>query len=210
MKHLFFHLSLWDAYFMIKLHNPLKYRKMKKYIKFVVPVFFIVFISCGSSKKTGSTDTWILNKLITEQAFEIESRWAQPMATGAYSQAVNGLLPPGSTAGQINLIGNTNYLKMEKDSLSAYLPYFGERQMGGNYGATKGGIEFKGIPEDLEITSTDKSGYNIRFSINDKENKSENYKVYIQVYPDLNANVVINSSQRLSIRYRGVAMPLQK
>lgn len=196
---------------MIKLHNPLKYRKMKKNIKFVIPVFLFVFISCGSSKKTASTDAWMLNKLITEQqAFEIESRWAQPMATSAYNQAVNGLLPPGSTTGQINLIGNANYFKMEKDSVSAYLPYFGERQMGGNYGGTKGGIEFKGAPEDIEITPTDKNGYNIRFSINDKENKSENYKVYIQIFPDLNANIVINSSQRLSIRYRGVAMPLQK
>lgn len=183
---------------------------MKTYIKFIVLALSFSFISCGSSQKTNSTDKWILNNLITEQTFEIESRWAQPMTTGAYSQAVNGLLPPGSTVGQISLIGNSNYLKMEKDSVSAYLPYFGERQMGGNYGGTNGGIEFEGVPEDLEITPTNENGYNIRFSINHKESNSENYKVFIQIFHDLNANVVINSSQRLGIRYRGVAMPLQK
>lgn len=183
---------------------------MKKYMKFIVPVLSFIFISCGSSQKTNSTDNWILNNLITEQTFEIESRWAQPLATGAYTQAVNGLLPPGSTAGQINLMGNSNYFKIMKDSVSAYLPYFGERQMGGNYGGTNGGIEFDGVPEDLEITPTDKNGYNIRFSINDKENNIENYKVFIQIFKDLNTNMVISSSQRLSIRYRGVAMPLQK
>src|SRR5690606_7693517 len=117
---------------------------------------------------------------------------------------------PGSTAGQINLVGNTNYLRMDKDSISAYLPYFGERQMGGNYGGTNGGIEFEGVPKNLKITPTDKNGYNISFSINDKENNPENYRVYIQIFHDLNANMVISSSQRLSIRYRGVAMPLQK
>src|SRR5690606_34557078 len=125
---------------------------MKKYIKFIVPVLFIIFISCGSTPKTNSTDNWILNNLIAEQSFEIESRWAQPMTTNAYNQAVNGLLPPGSTAGQINLVGNTNYLRMDKDSISAYLPYFGERQMGGNYGGTNGGIEFEGVPKNLKIT----------------------------------------------------------
>lgn len=180
---------------------------MKKYIAFIISV---VFISCGPSQKTDSRDPLILTNLITKQAFDIESRWAQPMATSAYNQAVNGLLPPGSTTGQINLVGNTNYLRVIKDSVSAYLPYFGERQMGGNYGGTNGGIQFEGIPEDLEITPTDKNRYNIRFSINDKENNSENYKVYIEIFYDLNANIVINSSQRLSIRYRGVAMPLQK
>ena len=199
------------AYFMFKFLNPLKYFKiMKKYIIFIVSVLSFVFLSCGSSQKTDSRESLILNNLITKQTFEIESRWAQPMATNAYNQAVNGLLPPGSTTGQINLIGNSNYFKMEKDTVSAYLPYFGERQMGGNYGSARGGIEFNDVPEDLEIRPTDKSGYNIRFSINDKENKAENYKVYIQIFHDLNANIVINSSQRLSIRYRGVAMPLQK
>src|SRR5688572_13994282 len=103
---------------------------MKKYIKFIALVLCFTFINCGSSQKTNSTDNWRLNNLITEQSFEIESLWAQPMATTAYNQAVNGLLPPGSTSGQINLIGNTNYLRIVKDSASAYLPYFGERQMG--------------------------------------------------------------------------------
>ncbi|SRR5690606_11256246 len=183
---------------------------MKKYIIFVVTTSALVFFNCGPSQKTNSTDNWILNNLITDQTFEIESRWAQPMTTNAYNQAVNGLLPPGSTTGQINLMGNANYLKMVKDSVSAFLPYFGERQMGGKYGGANGGIEFAGVPKDLNITSTEKNGYNIQFTINDKENHSENYKVYIQIFQDLNANMVISSSQRLSIRYRGVAMPLQK
>lgn len=183
---------------------------MKKHIHLIGLFLSFLFISCVSSKKTESTDNWILNNLISEQSFEIESRWAQPMTTGAYTRAINGLLPPGSSAGQINLIGNTNFLKMEKDSVSAYLPYFGERQLGGNYGGSNGGIEFEGVPKDLEITPTDKKGYHIRFSIEDKENNSENYNVYIQVFRDMNANMIISSSQRLSIRYRGIVMPLQK
>lgn len=172
--------------------------------KYIVGVVFLIQINCMSQKKEAPQSNQLLNKLITEKVFEIESQWALPMTTSAYSQVANsGLLPPGSSAGRVSIIGGSNYFRMQKDSVFAYLPYFGERQMGGGYGSNNGGIQFEGIPKKLEITVNKKGGYNIKFSIDDKENITETYKVYIKVSNNLNTNMSISSNQRLSIKYRG-------
>lgn len=40
------------------------------------------------------------------------------------------LFPPGGTVSRIDLTSNANYSEVHGDSISVYLPYFGERQMG--------------------------------------------------------------------------------
>lgn len=174
---------------------------MVQYIRFVVVT--LILISCGtSSKKIASSEA--LNKIITENSFEVKLRSAQPRLTNSYAEVVNsGLLPPGSNAGQIIITGDGNYFRKQKDSVFAYLPFFGERQMGGGYGNVNGGIEFKGAPEDLEMIANNRGGYDINFSINDKNYHTENYKVYIKLHNNLNASIVISSSQRTGIRYSG-------
>lgn len=177
---------------------------MIKYSKYIVGVIFLIQINCMSQKKEINQNNQLLNKLIVERVFRIEFQWAYPMITSAYSKVVNsGLLPPGNSPGHVNIVGNSNYFRMQNDSVSAYLPYFGERQMGGSYGSNNGGIQFEGVPEKLEITVNKKGGYNIKFSINDKENITENYNVYIEITTKLNANLNINSNQRLNIKYKG-------
>lgn len=134
--------------------------------------------------------------------FEIRSDWALPLATNSLNSIANaGLLPPGSSAGQISLIGNANYVKVMGDSLSVYLPYFGERQMGGGYNSDGAGIEFIGVPKKMEITKDkEKQRYDIRFEF---KKDSENFMVIITLLPNLQSTININSSQRFPIRYSG-------
>lgn len=160
-------------------------------------------MSCGSAKTMGTeAKRQRLDELVSKKSFIIESDRAMPMATNSLNSISNaGLLPPGSSASQISLIGNSNYLKIMGDSIAVYLPYFGERQMGGGYDNDGPGIKFEGIPEDMEINKDEgKQRYDIRFKMTDD---SETFNVNVTLYPNLNSMINVNSSQRFPIRYSG-------
>ncbi|WGH76460.1 DUF4251 domain-containing protein [Tenacibaculum tangerinum] len=175
---------------------------MKRYV-ILISVVFILF-GCAASKKVTQAEINYLDTLIKSKSFTIDSEWAEPQVTNAIMQIANaGMLPVGSNAGSINLVGNSNFFKMKKDTVAAYLPYFGERHMGGSYGGRNTGIEFEGIPEELTISEGKENSYRIRFRISDKNTPTEAYTVLVQVFPSLSSTIYINSSQKNSIRYRG-------
>ena len=132
-----------------------------------------------------------------------------PLTTNSLNQISNaGLLPPGSVANRINLIGNANYLRIKGDSISAFLPYFGERQLAGGYNNNNVGIQFNGIPKEYSVTKDEKKQqHNIRFNIN---NNTENFQVYITVFPNMTATMNINSSHRFAISYSGFVSSIEK
>ena len=182
--------------------------KMRK-VFFVLGLLAVVW-SCGSSKKTvdSSMQSQALNQMVEQKSFQIVSEWAQPMNTNAMNSiASSGLLLPGNSGSNISLIANPNYLKMMGDSVAAYLPYFGERQLSGGYG-TENSIKFKGLPDKLEVSrNSKKETYSIGFTIKEK---SEVYQVTVTLFNSLASHITINSSQRNFIRYIGKVSELPK
>ena len=176
---------------------------MKKAI--VILSVFLMLLGCASTKTdTSISSTKMLDDLVTQKSFKIESDWAQPQVTNSLSSVLNaGLLPPGSSASMISLTGNSNYVKIKGDSITGYLPYFGERQMGGSYGNTGTAIQFDDIPDNYEVTKGKKNSYLISFKIRDKTNQPEGYSVNIELFSNLTSTINVNSSHRFSIRYRG-------
>lgn len=172
--------------------------------KILFSIIVVVLVACGSSnQKYGAETGKILDGLIESKSFEITSSWAQPLMTSAMQQLGNaGLFINGSTAGNIDISRHTNYLKMENDSVKAILPFYGERQFGGGYNNASG-IEFEGIPDNLQISRGKGNSYEIRFKINDKNTNTEQYQVYIKLLSDLSSTININSSNRSNIQYRG-------
>lgn len=171
---------------------------------------FAVLWSCGSSQKAGdsSVKSQVLEQLVEKKSFQIVSEWAQPMNTNAMNSiAASGLLLPGNSGSNISLIANPNYLKVMGDSVAAYLPYFGERQISGGYGAGSA-IEFKGLPDKMEVSQNSKKAtYTIGFTIREK---SEVYQVTLTLFNSLAGHITINSSQRNFIRYIGKVSELPK
>ena len=161
-------------------------------------------MSCGSSSKIvePTAESRLLDQWVSEKDFEITSEWAIPMLTNSMTQISSaGLFPPGSTANRINITGNNNYLKVNGMEVEASLPYFGERQVGGGYGNTNTGIEFIGRAEQYEsIKDEEKLRHQINFRI---KNNTEVFDVAITLYPNLKSEIIVNSSQRLVIRYEG-------
>ncbi|MFD0932225.1 DUF4251 domain-containing protein [Psychroflexus salinarum] len=174
----------------------------------IIFVGIFTMMSCGTSREVSAEDKSRLDQIINNQFFKIEAQFARPLTTNALSQIANaGLLAPGDNASRINLQGNSAYLKFEGDTVSADLPYFGERQMGGGYSRNTG-IEFEGVPKDLEIEKdADKNFYNIKFNISDE---TENYQIVLKLYPSLDAFININSSQRFPIRYDGTLKAIKE
>jgi len=169
-----------------------------------------VLWSCGSSQKTAisAIESQVLEQLVEQKSFQIVSEWAQPMNTNAMNSiASSGLLLPGNSGSNISLIANPNYLKMMGDTIAAYLPFFGERQLTAGYGVGNA-IEFNGIPDKLEISqNSKKKTYTLLFTIKEK---SEVYQVTVTLFNSLASHITINSSQRNFIRYVGKVSELPR
>lgn len=173
---------------------------------FLIGFFVVLCWSCSGTKPIASNTS--LDAMVASQRFEIISQWVSPMLSrGVMAISNSGLLAPGSTAGRIDLTGNQNFLKVKDDTISAYLPYFGERQMGGGYNSNSA-VEFKGVPNTFEMTQDPlKKNHTMRFTITEK---SENYLVFVTIMPDLSTTISINSSQRDAINYYGQAKSIQE
>ncbi len=177
---------------------------MKTRIGLLILVLGGMLGSCGSAPKAlvGSDESTEVDRLVKERAFRIESDWARPLTTSSLNQVSNaGLLPAGSTASRINLIGNPNYLDLNGDRVNAYLPFYGEQQMGLARTRIDNAIKFEGVPEDLTIEETeDRSAYEMRFNIKDV---TESYRVTVLLYPNKRTLISVFSSHRFPMKYEG-------
>jgi len=181
-----------------------------KFYNFTIICLLAIFISCSSHQKTmeASAKKEQLKEFITKKQFEIVSNFAIPRASAAYSQVVNsGLLGVGNSSNTVNLSGNSNYLRMHGDSISIELPFFGDRQFGGGYGADSG-ISYDGLYTDYKETyDSDKESYTLSFQTS---KATDNLQFTINMYASLRTTIFMNSTNRSSISYDGHVGKLPK
>ena len=132
-----------------------KVLKMKLFHLFVC-LSMLVLTACNSTKTVISQENLdAFNNLVASQNFEIESDWLYPQASMALQQVLNsGILSGGNNANSVSLIGNSNFLKISGDSISSYLPFYGERQMNVSYGGSDSTIEFEGTVKNYKAEKT--------------------------------------------------------
>ena len=159
-----------------------------------------ILFGCSTSK-TAISDSHAIHSLVASKQIEFTATSANPTVTQSLNAVANsGLIPPGSTISRIDLMGNGNYLKIFGDSVSANLPYYGERQFGGGYGSATG-IEFNGLPDNYtQEFNSDKQKYTISFQVTDT---SDRYTIYIDIYPSKSSVVSVNMANRNAIQYNG-------
>lgn len=169
------------------------------------PVLALILVSmlvlgCSSTQKVVLVNAEI-DQMMAQKAFEITITSAEPMLTQAMVQVANsGILAPGNTVSRIDLGGDGYFITVKGDSVSANLPYYGERQMGGGYGS-ENGIVFDGITQDLRIEKDAvKQNYELNFSI---AAGSESLFIHILVGNKGTSSTTVRSSQRNRIRYAG-------
>jgi len=162
----------------------------------------LVALSCSSTKVTATPEQLkFLDNLVNEQSFVILSEWALPQNTASLMALQNaGFLAPGDNASSINLIGNSNELKIHKDVVSSKLPFFGEVQTTSGYNGSDSSISFDGEMKDYRVVKNDNNTYTIRF---DARSHSENFDVTIVLFPNLSSEILLKGAKRFPIRYTG-------
>lgn len=159
----------------------------------LIGIVLLVFtVSCGTQQNLrGETPNNFeeLKTMVNSGEYEIENQWAMPL---------NGSM--------IDLTGNTNQIRFEGDSVEIYLPYFGVRHSGVDYGGRNGGIKYEGPLDDLAIQEDPvKERINVDFKVS-KDNESFDFRVIL--FSNGNVNTSVNSSARNSISYRGIVRNL--
>lgn len=100
----------------------------------------------------------------------------------------------------------TDYdLTITKDTIIAYLPYFGQAYVAPPYGSTEGGIKFTNTDFTYIEKAGKKGGWNITIKPN-KKNISDSRDVqsmYLTISPDGYASLQVISSNRDPISFNG-------
>ncbi len=117
----------------------------------------------------------------------VESKW--------YKFEVQRVIGARSSPG--NFMGEGYYLTVAKDSVNAYLPYFGVRYSGGEFG----GIELDGPLNDYGVVNDDgKKRIIINFTV---QNTGESLDITLSIFKNGNSQLAVRSSQRSSMDYSG-------
>ncbi|UGU16847.1 DUF4251 domain-containing protein [Sinomicrobium kalidii] len=180
---------------------------MGRFHYFSCLILFAVCCSCIGTKNTVSDarDLEVLDSLVQQRRFKVVNDWANPRVTTAMMN-ISGLLGPQNNVQRINLMGNSNYLEVKGDSVKAYLPYFGERQMGGGYNPDGQAIQFDQEATDFDANYIEaKKLYRITFKA---RKNSESFDVVLEIYANKKTVLMVNSMQRNPIRYDGTVASL--
>lgn len=180
---------------------------MKKYLIYLFILGFL--LGCGGSKVAQTNHQMeSLKTLMMTSSLLFTADFAYPMATQSLNAISNaGLLPPGSTAGAIQINGTSSFFKIEGDTVSANLPFYGERRFGGEYGSNTG-VVFKSKPSSYQQNfNEDKNRFDISFIVSQK---IESYTLNLSIYPNKTASLFVTNTQRNGIRYTGNIDTLEK
>lgn len=122
---------------------------MKALIKICIialTVFSIGTVNAQNTKadKKAAKELALKNK-IDSGKFTFVANFAMPMRAGR----------------QIFLNGTYYDLKVSKDTVAAWLPYFGQVQMAAPYGSEDGGIKFTSTNFEYKVTAKKKGGWQV-------------------------------------------------
>ena len=109
--------------------------------------------------------------------------------------------------GLISWIGD--FIKIKNDSISVYLPFFGERRIL-NYGHSatnhESFIVYTGVPQRLK-SSFDKEKNEYRYDMRFKRNR-ESFRIRLTIQGNGSTRLFVSSTNRSSIFYLGKVKPL--
>jgi hypothetical protein len=106
-----------------------------------------------------------------------------------------------NTGRRINLVGNSNFLKIDQTDGDIYLPFFGTAHSSSVGFSGDGGIVFKGELDNYSIKFNDKKKQAI-ITFRTK-NKSESFDFILTLYGNKSANLSVSSNSRSNMSYSG-------
>lgn len=155
----------------------------------------ILFIAVQANAQTDKETTI---KIIDNQNFIFNASSAMPMANNDVNKVMSRM-PGGSGAGVIQLSGSQYQLVVTKDSIEAFLPYYG-RAYTASMNPDDAGIKFKSKKFSYKADKKKKGGWQINMDFKDtKDRQSMTLNVSENGYATLN----VNSNNRQPITFNG-------
>lgn len=155
----------------------------------------VILLSIFSLPALAQTDKATTQRIVQDQDFVFQATSAMPMANADVNRVLSRLNNPGG-AGNINLSGSQYDLTIKKDSIVAYLPYYG-RAYTSTMNPDDSGIKFKSKNFSYSNTKRKKGGWIISILTKDvKDNQRMTLNVSENGYATL--NVTSNNRQPIS------------
>jgi len=145
-------------------------------------------------------------KIVADKNYTFVANTALPMSNNDINRVL--AMMPGSQGGSsINLTGSQYDVKVTKDSIVAYLPYYG-RSFSAPMDPTQGGIKFTSKDFTYTESKNKKGSYTIQ--INTKDVKRENYRFTINISTNGYASLTASSMNKQPIIFNGYLDELKK
>ena len=125
-----------------------------------------------------------INEVIDSGSYEFNADWANSFQ-----------------GRRVNLVTNPNYMKIDKDQASIYLPYYGVAHNSAPAYSNMGAIEFKGVLENYKVKVNDKKKQTtVTFRCTAEK---EVVDFTLTLFPEGNGRLNANSNVRTSVNYDG-------
>ncbi len=168
------------------------------------PILFLTFIV---SQAFSQTDKATTKKIVSDTSYVFVANSANPLSSVDIAKVLNSM--PGNQGGSvINLTGSGYTLRLNTDSVIAYLPYYG-RSYQAPINSSDAGIKFTSTKFKYVESKGRKGSYQI--NIDTKDVTRENYRLMLSISQNGYATLVVNSVNRQPITFQGYLQePKQK
>ncbi|WP_432712004.1 DUF4251 domain-containing protein [Pedobacter sp.] len=173
---------------------------MKTLKNYMVAVMSILCIPAFAQTDKATTE-----KIIENQDFVFVATTAMPLSSQDVSAILYKLNSPNSS-GAINLSGSRYDLVVKKDSVVAYLPFYG-RSYSANLDPNEAGIKFNSKSFSYEKTKRKKGGWNIVIVPKDVK---DHQKMTLYVTESGYATLNVMNNNRQPISFNGYLMEAKK
>ncbi len=161
----------------------------------------VSMFSCSTQKKFTEQQSIALETAVSTPRFVITPQWAEPLDQTSV-QVLSALQPAGGivNGNRVQIESGGHYINVSSEEISVNLPYFGTRQISGGLPGNTGIVVEHGTYTFKDGTGNKDGQRNIQLQTS---SNGESYTIAIRLFSLGKATVVVNSSQRQSIRYVG-------
>jgi hypothetical protein len=169
-------------------------------MKTIYNMLAAILLLFAGLQTSAQTDAATTKRIIEDKNFVFQATSAMPMANADVTKVMGRMNGGIAAGGSINLSGSRYDLKVTKDSVEAYLPYYG-RAYTAQMNPDEAGIKFKSKDFSYTMSERKKGGWTINIKPKDSRDTQD---MNLSVSKDGYATLSVNSNNKQPITFNGV------